>query len=627
MSVLPTLVLLAAQAQEATPVELVRTFGDDRWLSAPLPFERVALSPEGRRIAATSRDLRLQAWEVDTRRLLLDVPFPEGSKVVDLLLPDESTLVASHADRVLRVWSLVAPEQPPAAHRIAATFPLAPSGVAGEIFVSTSRVDVRSGETRLQLQPAQEVDALVAGDARVFAGRGREILEWDARSGALLGRLGVDPSAGRVRCLALGAARLLSGHPSGRHLEWDLATREPRVVLEPPAARPPDVLSCAWHGTTAVAVHACAWVRRADGTKSQPPLFGAASAAFTRNGAWLAVAEAPPLRGVAEIPLGWNHPGPWSIALWEVADARARRPDGGAHDAPILEAATAGARQVTRSRDAIVLWKESGEILVRVTDAPGAFAIDGLRLLTRSAAGVRVWDLEAGRPAAALQEAGAAAGGLLAAGARVRLGRKEDVETWDLDTGRRSRSIPCGGPVLGLHRHPDAALAVVVHPTAFSVVDGERVVARIDGRFVTALSADGRRAAVCGEDDVRVVETATGTSLGRQAVGGPPRGLWFGSDVLWIGLDGNRLVRWEWTSGARAERVLAKPVGAVLALDGRRLIVGSGADLHGLDFDTGEWSPPAQAHRGPIGELRRVGDRLLSLAADRTARLWTLKRP
>jgi WD40 repeat protein len=631
-------VLMLAAAQDGPPLVLERTFGDDRWLASPERFERVALSPDGRRLAASSRDTRVQVWDVDARRLLHETTFGQNAKAVDLLLPDADTLLVSHADGFLRAYPLAAPDRPSAEHRIGARTRLWPAPSPGEVYAGAARLDWKSGEVKLRLQAPTEVLALAATEARVYTGHGVEVVEWDARTGAQRQRRRFDASFGQVQALALdpSGARLASGHECGRLLEW---APDPRVLLAP-AFGGYAVIACGWlpEGGPAVAVHTTAAVRRADGGDKRgggPPFLGAAAAAFARGGAVLAMAEGTARRrGIAEVPVGWNHPGPWSVALWDAKADRFWRPQGGAHDHPVQEAAVRGTRLVTQSYDAVVLSNlGTGEVLVRILDEPRGFAVDDKRLLTSSAAGLQLWDLDTGKRLAAIAEAVGWSVGLQ--GRRAVLSRGEAVDVWDLETGRMEGTVAAGGSVDAVHASAEPGRVVLSLSKGFAVMDVERreIVGRVQGGFLEkALSADGRRAAlmmgIADGYEYQVVETATARVLGRLARRDPATALAFHGPALWIRFAGNQVVRWDGADQVD-EHALTRKAGSFLPLDARRALVSSGPELFEVDLAADRWSPAATGHRGGVAGLILLdgGKAVLSYGADRTARLWARKGP
>src|SRR4029079_13890583 len=201
----------------------------------------------------------LPAWDLKKRCRVLEVGFDRETRVLGLLMPEEGTLVASHADGRLRVWTLDGKGAAATEHRVAGPGRLAASPVAGTLFCAGAGlrwVNWRSGETRAEFtllrnsapQSVSDVSALAVGSdgERLFSGHGGEILEWNPRKGSLVGAFPFELSAGRVTRLALNAAgtQLLSGHETGTVLEWTLASRVHRVLLPPPKRRPTAVLAC-----------------------------------------------------------------------------------------------------------------------------------------------------------------------------------------------------------------------------------------------------------------------------------------------------------------------------------------------------------------------------------------------
>lgn len=610
MSLVAALVLgLAPQDPDPAPV-LLAALGEERRLVAPRPFDRLAASPSGRRAAAGSLDGRLRAWDLRTRRLLLDAAAPE---IVDLLLPDDETLLAAHADGTLRVWSLIAPEKPTAQHVLDGPVRLVPAG-PGDVWClgrEARRIDWLTGRARGTLEgwtPEPVAAAAVDGPRLFTAQRSAGMIEWDGRTGKPTGRF----EAKDVAALGVDGGRLLSGHADGRVLAWDPAAREPKIRQEAAPKGMSPIVACGAWGS----VHASGLYRRPAREDRRLPVRGAAAAAVA--GGSLLVAEAPVARDLGAT-------GPWALLAWDPAADREDRSGFVGHAQPILEAAVRGRRVASRSPDAILLWNaDTGDPLVHIVDRPAAFSLTTTRLLTLSGAGAELWDAETGRRLAAWPDAAAPAAVLLRPDDGFVLVRGETLERWDA-RGRTS-TTSCGAPIASLHPHPDGAKVVVGHIRSYAVV-GEKIEFQAAGTMLAkGLSADGARAATCSSEGdgyrIDVRDLTTGAVLARRSDPAAPTDLVFGGGALFVAWADQRVARWD---GAWSERKLPYRVDLLAAADGRTLLIGSGAAWRAFDLETGRASAASAPHAAPLGGLVPCEGGALTFSADRTLRLW--RRP
>lgn len=236
------------------------------------------------------------------------------------------------------------------------------------------------------------------------------------------------------------------------------------------------------------------------------------------------------------------------------------------------------------------------------TEAVEALAAGGGALVSASAGEVIVWDLAAGRP-------------------RLRAPLSSWPRSLAVSADGRRALVGSGGPGFDCEgdEPPPTPLLVLDLERGAEVrstftLDGARFEQGVDA---VALSPDGQRAVVAGEGGAWLVDVEAGTLT---LVGPPSSAVALrpgGAAALVAGADG--LVEVE-LAGGRARKVddVARPSLAAGA-DGALAWVG---DEEGTIARAG--GGPLAGHEGAVERLAFAGDRLASLGADRTVRLWSL---
>ena len=79
---------------------------DFRLMIAPNAMTSVALSPDGRRLAAGSQDKTVQVWDAETGKVLLSLEKHTGPVIAVVFSPDSKRLASASADKTVIVWDM-----------------------------------------------------------------------------------------------------------------------------------------------------------------------------------------------------------------------------------------------------------------------------------------------------------------------------------------------------------------------------------------------------------------------------------------------------------------------------------------------------------------------------------------
>ncbi len=509
--------------------------GHTQWVTS------VAFSPDGTRLATSSRDRTVKVWEAATGRELLSVPAHAASVWNVVFSPDGTRLATASDDFTARVWDastgqelLVLRGHTKAVSDVA----FSPDGrrIATTSGDWTARVwDANSGRELLILRHAGIVlrAAFSTDGARLATADTQGMVKvWDASSGEELLALAAhtdevwgvafDPRGARLATASWDGttkvwnlpggdlAFTLTGHvgevldvtfsPDGSRLATAGADRKVKVWLLAPgtageAATRRELLTLSGHGAAIYDL------------------------AFSADGSRLASAS---LDGTARV---WNVSlsREWlTIPIREGSSGRiAASPDGSRLAAGVGDAGEAKVWDVATGREALSLTGHTARV------ESVAFSSDGARLATASLdKTIKVWDATTGDLLLTLighdSSILSVAFSPLDGGTRIATtGEDWTAKVWDARTGEELLSLLGNASMSGVAFSPDGRqIATAGTGGAAKIWDaatGREILAlrgRGEGLLGVAFSHDGKRVATAGDDGSVVVwDAATGDEL------------------------------------------------------------------------------------------------------------------
>jgi WD40 repeat protein len=209
----------------ATATEVVAVRCDLAW--------DVAFSPDGATLATAGADGAVGLWEAATGHKLAELA--HGAPVTALRFSDDGLLLATASGGDARVWSLAERRE---LVRIDAGAPVRalafsadhrPLALTGGAAFPTRVLDVHDGGDSLTLAPAgMRVAAFDATGQRVAAaGAEPEVVVFDARSGAELGRIPTPAVPSAIAFRPDGHALAIGARDGGTRVWTDVATPAP----------------------------------------------------------------------------------------------------------------------------------------------------------------------------------------------------------------------------------------------------------------------------------------------------------------------------------------------------------------------------------------------------------------
>jgi WD40 repeat protein len=525
----------------------------------------VAFSPDGTRLATTSWDGTARLWDARTGATLRTFPRSLGTVQGVAFSPDGTRLVTGHQDLKGRVWDVrtgacVLTLQGHAGTVVAVTF--SPDGaVLATGGVRSVRLwDARTGKLLRQLLGHTSLVQGLAfspdGSQLASASQDRTVRLWDTRTGACLRTFQEHPIMVTGLAFSPDGARLATGCPDRLVRLWDVQT---------------GALLRKFKGHTA-------------------PVF---DVAFSPDGAFLASAS-----------------GDGTARLWDVRSAGTPLAfQGHAELVSALAFSPDGSRLATTGNDGVAyLWDvRTGRTLGKGLRHPGtlcavAISPDGTRLATGCTDGVaRLWDARTrtllqhfrGHKGEVFGVAFSPDGALLATASQDRTARLWDARTGNLLRELKGHTQALSGVVFSLDGSRLATAGKDGTARLWKVATGAlafELKGHTEALLGVAFSPDGRRLATAsGDRTARLWDVRTGKSL-REL-----RGHTDGLTAVAFRPDGSRLAT---ASQDRTARLWDARTGAAL-LELR----GHGAWVTAVAF-----SPD--------------GTRLATASDDRTVRLW-----
>ncbi|MFF4034186.1 NB-ARC domain-containing protein [Streptomyces sviceus] len=583
------------------------------------PVHAVAYSPDGLRIATSSRDSTVRMWSSATGEALHTLTGHQGPVRAVAFSPDGRLLATGGRDATARIWDATTgrPVRTLRGHDgpvLAVAF--SPDGSLLATGSSDTTVRIWDPATGAALHTARGHGGLVS--AVVFDRDGSRLASGGADATARVWDItspGPDRRPGDGPPSVLRASRVLTGH--GGQVR--------ALAFSPDGSR---LLTCSndrtlriWGPGGAVVVHDLSGVVRAagfspDGTRlatgshvALVRIWDTASGQVVHSltghrGAVLTVAFAP---DGARLVTGGND----RIALaWEPTSSSTPVPlTGRAGQLHAVVVSPDGSCVVTSSRDAAVpIWDPvTGDVTRSLRGHQGAvlavaFSPDGTRLATSSSdRTVRLWNMETGETVRTLRGRTDQLHALAFSpdGARLATGSSDTtVRLWDPATGAMVRILNGHrGPVRALAFHPDGTfLATASHDRTVRIWDpstGDVVrslVGHTDQLHTVAFSPDGRLLATGSSDTtVRIWDPSTGAVV-RMVSGhrGPVRAVAFSPDGSCLASAGaDETIRIHATAGGEVLTMM-RTDSAVWSCswsaDGRVLFAGTTAGLFAFEY-------------------------------------------
>jgi WD40 repeat protein len=567
----------------------------------------IALSPEGKTVAALGKDNVIRLWDAaagkELRKLDAPVKFEDGDRVPLAFSPDGETLAAALADKVIRLW------------------------------------DVPTGKEREPLKDhggddGGKVLALAfSPDGRTLASGGTDdtVRLWEAASGKELRRMAGHQSWVMAVAFAPDGRTLASGAQDGTVRRWDAATGK---EIDPLGGHDYWVFSTALSPDGQLAA-----TGSADGTiRLWKPDAGEEVRKIETGQGWVrSLAFSPDGRTLASGGEDRDR----TICLWDVTTGKRTGKLEGHGGAVAPGFFGPDGKPLAAADDEVArFWDAAAEGATAV-----AFTPDGKRLATAGRdRTITVWDVATrkelfkveSRQAVTNAVALSPDGKLVAAGGRVSSGTVEQLgdalQLWDISTGREVRpfrreprqekrrgTVAVNGKVVAVEESfgPRTVKAVAFTPDGRNLISGEN-----DGSVVVwevrtglprreflghqagvnglAVSADGKAAVSVSSDLTALVWDVTGRLQAK-----PPKDRLAADRLkeLWEALNGSdaeKAARAALALAARPEEaveLLKKELAAVPRTDPARV------ERLVADLDSDEFAAREAAER----ELRRLG--------------------